>query len=97
MFMLIMSAGADRDQAIRVMDRALSRGLRVDGVKTIAPLLISIIRHPKFRAGEFSTRFIEEHLEELISTFKEFDPDEEVLKIARYVAEISALGPQGWM
>ncbi|MBX6422242.1 acetyl/propionyl/methylcrotonyl-CoA carboxylase subunit alpha [Thermosulfurimonas sp. F29] len=97
MFMLIMSAGADRDQAIRVMDRALSRGLRVEGVKTIAPLLISIIRHPKFRAGEFSTRFIEHHLEELVSAFKETDPDEEVLKIARYVAEISALGPQSWM
>ncbi len=97
MFMLIMSAGADRDQAIRVMDRALSRSLRVEGVKTIAPLLISIIRHPKFRAGEFSTRFIEEHMEELISSFKDTDPDEEVLKIARYVAEISALGPQKWM
>ena len=58
---------------------------------------MSIIRHPAFVAGEFSTRFIEEHMEELISMFKEKNSEDEVLKIARYVAEISALGPQPWM
>ncbi len=97
MFMLLISAGADRTDAIRTMDRALSRGLRVEGVKTILPLLLSIIRHPKFISGEFSTRFIEEHMNELVSAFKERDPEDEVLKIARYVAEISALGQQKWM
>lgn len=69
--MLVMSAGADRNEAIRVMDRALSRGLRVEGIKTTAPLLLSIIRHPEFIKGNFSTRFIEEHYEELLSMFKE--------------------------
>ena len=34
LFMLLMTAGADRADAIRVMDRALSRNLRVEGVKT---------------------------------------------------------------
>lgn len=97
LFMLLITAGADRQDAIRVMDRALSRNLRVEGVKTLAPLLLSIIRHPAFAAGEFSTRFIEEHMEELVSMFKEKNSEDEVLKIARYVAEISALGPQGWM
>ncbi len=97
LFMLLMSAGADREDAIRVMDRALGRGLRVEGIKTLAPLLLSIIRHPSFIKGEFSTRFLEEHMNELVSTFKEKTPDDEVLKIARYVAEISALGPQQWM
>jgi acetyl-CoA carboxylase biotin carboxylase subunit/propionyl-CoA carboxylase alpha chain len=97
LFMLLMSAGADRSDAIRVMDRSLSRNLRVEGVKTLAPLLLSIIRHPGFKAGEFSTRFIEENMEDLISTFKEKNSEDEVLKIARYVAEISALGPQSWM
>lgn len=97
LFMLLMSAGADREDAIRVMDRALSRNLRVEGVKTLAPLLLSIIRHPAFIKGEFSTRFIEEHMDELISMFKEKTSEDEVLKVARYVAEISALGPQGWM
>lgn len=97
LFLLLITAGADRNDAIRVMDRSLSRNLRVEGVKTLAPLLLSIIRHPKFIAGEFSTRFIEEHMDELISMFKEKNSEDEVLKIARYVAEISALGPQKWM
>ena len=97
LFMLLITAGADRGDAIRVMDRALSRNLRVEGVKTLAPLLLSIIRHPAFIAGEFSTRFIEEHMDELISMFKEKNSEDEVLKIARYVAEISAIGPQKWM
>jgi acetyl-CoA carboxylase biotin carboxylase subunit/propionyl-CoA carboxylase alpha chain len=97
LFMLLMTSGADREDAIRVMDRALSRNLRVEGVKTLAPLLLSIIRHPAFIAGEFSTRFIEEHIDELVSMFKDKNSEDEVLKIARYVAEISALGPQKWM
>ncbi len=97
LFMLLMTAGADREDAIRTMDRALSRSLRVEGIKTLAPLLLSIIRHPAFIAGEFSTRFIEEHMDELISMFKEKSSEDEVLKVARYVAEISALGPQKWM
>lgn len=97
LFMLLMTAGADREDAIRVMDRTLSRNLRVEGIKTLAPLLLSIIRHPAFRAGEFSTRFIDEHMDELISMFQEKNSEDEVLKIARYVAEISALGPQQWM
>jgi acetyl/propionyl-CoA carboxylase alpha subunit len=97
LFMLVITAGADRADAIRVMDRALGRNLRVEGVKTLAPLLLSIIRHPLFKAGEFSTRFIEEQMQELISMFKEKNSEDEVLKIARYVAEISALGPRPWM
>jgi acetyl-CoA carboxylase biotin carboxylase subunit/propionyl-CoA carboxylase alpha chain len=97
LFMLLMTAGADRKDAIQVMDRSLGRNLRVEGVKTLQPLLLSIIRHPSFISGDFSTRFIEEHLNELISMFREQNSEDEVLKIARYVAEISALGPQKWM
>lgn len=97
LFMLLMTAGADREDAIRTMDRALSRNLRVEGIKTLAPLLLSIIRHRAFIAGEFSTRFIEDHMNELISMFKEKSSEDEALKVARYVAEISALGPQKWM
>jgi acetyl-CoA carboxylase biotin carboxylase subunit/propionyl-CoA carboxylase alpha chain len=97
LFMLLMTAGPDREAAVRAMDRSISRGLRVEGVKTLSPLLLSIIRHPAFIAGEFSTRFLEEHMDELISMFPDTTSEDEVLKIARYVAEISALGPQKWM
>lgn len=97
LIMLIMATGADREDAIRVMDRAISKDLRIEGVKTLAPLLLSIIRHPKFIAGEFSTRFIEEHLDELVSMFIEKDSEDEMLKVARYVAETSALGTPKWI
>jgi len=97
LFMLLITAGADRADAIRAMDRSLSRNLRIEGIKTLAPLLMSIIRHPGFISGDFSTRFIEENMAELISMFREKDAEDEVLKVAKYVAEISALGPQKWM
>ena len=97
LLMLLMTTGTDRQGAIKVMDRVLSRNLRIEGVKTLQPLLLSIIRHPAFVAGDFSTSFIDEHFDELVSTFEEKDSDDELLKIARYVAEISALGPQEWM
>jgi acetyl-CoA carboxylase biotin carboxylase subunit/propionyl-CoA carboxylase alpha chain len=94
---LVITAGKDRADAIRVMDRCLGRNLRVEGVKTLQPLLLSIIRHPSFIAGDFSTRFIEEHLAELVASFPDRNAEDEVLKVARYVAEVSALGPRGWM
>lgn len=95
--MLLITAGVDRDDAIRVMDRALGRNLRVEGVKTLAPLLLAIIRHPAFIAGEFSTHFIETHMDEFIAAFRDNSSEDEVLKVANYVAKISALGPQKWM
>jgi acetyl-CoA carboxylase biotin carboxylase subunit/propionyl-CoA carboxylase alpha chain len=98
LFMLLLTTGADRKGAIEVMERALGRkNLRVEGVKTLAPLLLSIIRHPAFIAGDFCTSFIEEHMGELVSTFAVKNSEDELIKIARYVAEISALGPQKWM
>jgi acetyl-CoA carboxylase biotin carboxylase subunit/propionyl-CoA carboxylase alpha chain len=97
LMMLLMTSGRTREGAIKVMDRTLSRNFRVEGVKTLAPLLLSIIRHEAFKSGEFSTKFIENHLDELVSMFRERDSQDEVLKIAKYVAEITALGPQEWM
>lgn len=97
LIMLIKATGVNRDGAIRVLDRSISRNLRIEGVKTLAPLLLSIIRHPKFIAGEYSTRFLEENMEELVSKFKEKDNEDEMRKIARYVAEVSALGTPKWI
>ncbi len=97
LIMLMMTSGPDRETAIMKMDSILCRNLRVEGVKTLAPLLLSIIRHKNFLSGDFSTRFIEQHIEELVSMFPEEDSEEEALKIAKYVAEISALGTPNWM
>jgi len=97
LMMLIMSSGLTRDHAIQTMDRTLSRNIRIEGVKTLAPLLLSIIRHKSFRSGDFSTRFVEEHMDELISTFTDRNSEDEVLKIAQYIAQVSALGTPNWM
>jgi acetyl/propionyl-CoA carboxylase alpha subunit len=97
LIMLLMTSGPDRDTAIMKMDSILCRNLRVEDVKTLAPLLLSIIRHNDFISGDFSTRFIEDHIDELVSMFIEDDSEEEALKIAKYVAEISALGTPNWI
>ena len=97
LLMLIMSAGHDREDALNVMDRALGRSLRVEGVRTLKPLLISIIRHPAFRTGDFSTSFIDNNIQELIKGFRETTAEDELLKIAQYLAEVSALGPRSWI
>ncbi|TNF45420.1 ATP-grasp domain-containing protein [bacterium] len=97
LLMLIMSTGHNRQDALKVMDRALGRSLRVEGVKTLKPLLISIIRHPAFREGDFSTRFIDKNIQDLVKTFREPTAEDEILKIAKYLAEVSALGPRSWV
>ena len=89
---LLMTAGTDRLDAIKTMDHALSRSVRIEGIKSLVPLLLSIIRHPLFIAGKCTTSFIEDNLSDLISGIKESSGEDEVLKIARYLAERSALG-----
>jgi len=51
-----------RPQAIARMLRALDEFI-VEGVKTTIPLHKRILRHPKFAAGDFSTKFLEQHPE----------------------------------
>jgi acetyl-CoA carboxylase biotin carboxylase subunit/propionyl-CoA carboxylase alpha chain len=97
LLMLIMSTGHDREDALNVMDRALGRSLRVEGVKTLKPLLTSIIHHPAFREGDFFTSFIDETLPDLVKAFRVPGTEDELLKIARYLAEVSALGPRSWI
>jgi len=46
-------------ESIRRMDRAL-REFRIRGVKTNLPFLEALIGHPRFLAGDYTTRFIDE-------------------------------------
>ncbi|MCL6593118.1 MAG: acetyl-CoA carboxylase biotin carboxylase subunit, partial [Alicyclobacillus sp.] len=50
-----------RMQAIDRMLRALSE-FRVDGVKTTIPFHQKVMRNPRFRAGDVTTRFLEEQV-----------------------------------
>jgi acetyl-CoA carboxylase biotin carboxylase subunit len=51
-----------RDLAIARMRRALE-AMIVEGIKTTIPLHLKIMNDPQFRAGEFSTKFMERFLE----------------------------------
>jgi acetyl-CoA carboxylase biotin carboxylase subunit len=50
-----------RELAIARMKRALE-AMVVEGIKTTIPLHLRIINDPKFRAGDFSTKFMEDFL-----------------------------------
>src|SRR3954469_13998598 len=57
---LIVHAGT-RELAIARMRRALE-AMVVEGIKTTIPLHLKIMNDPNFRAGKFSTKFMEEFL-----------------------------------
>ncbi len=84
----ICSLAKDRTTAIERMWRALCE-YEIWGVKTTIPLLKQIMLHPDFVSGRFDTDFIDKHLDELLNYVEEED---EVLRLARFIAEISAIG-----
>ena len=53
----------DRPEAI---DKALGAlgSFHIEGLKTNIPLHQAVLGHPAFRAGELSTSFIEEHIQQ---------------------------------
>jgi pyruvate carboxylase len=54
--------GANLPEACQRMDRAL-REFRIRGVKTNIPFLENVVNHPKFRSGQITTSFLDEHPE----------------------------------
>ena len=56
----LVTSGRNRDEALDRLEMALDR-YTVRGVTTNLPFLAALARHPKFRAGELSTAFIDEH------------------------------------
>ncbi len=55
----IIAYGRDRDEAVHKLDVALHH-TSIVGVKTNLPLLLSLLKSPKFRSGNYTTRFLEE-------------------------------------
>src|SRR6202047_2171638 len=51
--------GKNQPEACRRMDRAL-REFRIRGVKTNIPFVENVVNHPKFRAGEITTSFLDD-------------------------------------
>ncbi len=57
--------GEDREAALRRMQNTLLRSA-VAGLTTNMELLVNVVRHPAFRRGQLSTRFVDEHRADLI-------------------------------
>src|SRR5712672_1480776 len=55
----VTSWGRNLPEACRRMDRAL-REFRIRGVKTNIPFLENVVNHPRFRAGEVTTSFLDD-------------------------------------
>lgn len=54
----LLAWGADRDEAIRRMRRALAE-YEIAGVRTTIPFCLWVLSHPKFLAGAFDTHFVQ--------------------------------------
>jgi acetyl-CoA carboxylase biotin carboxylase subunit len=77
----LIAWGRNRDEARRRLDRALAE-YEIEGVRTNLPFHRWVVHHPRFKSGEFDTRFI---ADEWMSEVKGRDDDEEVAMIAAAV------------
>ena len=63
----IITHGADREQSVLRMQRALS-SLSVQGLATNRDFLLQLLAHPAFVAGDLHTHFIDQHFPDGIAT-----------------------------
>ena len=75
------------DEAIRRMDRAL-REFRIRGVRTNLMFLETLLGHPKFRGGDYTTRFIDE-TPELFHFAKRRD---RATRLLRFIGDVTVNG-----
>ena len=54
----LITVAQTREEAINTMHRALSEYV-IEGVKTTIPFHLQLMRHPDFRSGNFTTKFLE--------------------------------------
>lgn len=57
----VIAHGADREQALRRLDRGLRR-LVIEGMPTTVPMSLAVIEAAEFRAGTHHTRWVEQEL-----------------------------------
>jgi acetyl-CoA carboxylase, biotin carboxylase subunit len=54
----IITVGRTREEAIQTMERALSEYV-IEGIKTTIPFHQKLMKDPKFRSGDFNTKFMD--------------------------------------
>ncbi len=74
-------------EAIKRMDRAL-REFRIRGVATNLTFLEAVISHPKFKANDYTTRFIDTTPE----LFEQVKRKDRASKLLRYIADVTVNG-----
>lgn len=84
---LLIAYGTRWDKVLGTMERALGEYV-VGGIKTTIPFHRQIVNHPRFRSGEYNTKFIAETPELL----NYMDRESEAVRLSRLAAEISAHG-----
>ncbi len=80
--------GETRDVALQHMRGALDE-FKVEGIKTTLPMHQQIMKHPAYTSGQYDTTFIPSYHDE-VTGYEE--KEAEVMKIARLLAESTALG-----
>jgi len=75
--------GTKLPEACQRMDRAL-REFRIRGVKTNIPFLENVVNHPRFRAGEVTTSF----LDELPELFRLESRGDRATKLLSYLGDV---------
>ena len=70
----LIAGGADRDEAIARLSRALEE-TSVTGIKTNTALLVSILRDPEFVRGAIFTRWLDERLPDFLASTSAADAD----------------------
>jgi acetyl-CoA carboxylase biotin carboxylase subunit len=75
--------GFDWKQTLQRLKRALN-GFVIVGPKTTIPFYLSVCEEPDFQAGRFDTGYLETHPE----IFSYPEPEREVAKLAKLIAEI---------
>ncbi len=91
---VIGHSNADFADAVAVTYRALCE-FNITGVRTNISLLQNLLRHPDFIAGRIDTRFVEDHIAELVAGTEEEHPrlffgGESAIRVG---AKIDALDP----
>ncbi|MFY9718748.1 MAG: biotin/lipoyl-containing protein, partial [Candidatus Cybelea sp.] len=86
----LIAFGSDRAAAIARIEQAL-RECRIDGVRTNLPLLLWIVRDDAFRAGETTTSFLDERLDE--SIFAPSAPPREAVLLAAAALLVDGRAP----
>ncbi|MHA6799982.1 acetyl/propionyl/methylcrotonyl-CoA carboxylase subunit alpha [Bounagaea algeriensis] len=100
----VISCGHTRDEAAHLLARALTRA-RVHGLVTNRDLLVRVLRHPAFLAGETDTAFFDRHGLDALARPLADERAVELSAIAAALAEaaanrraapVNALAPSGW-